>query len=169
MVSARENRLRWTLALAVGSALIAAPLGHAEPAVDPASSPYPDNAHIQNSYTAVPPDGLFIGERPGVWFLSPSGLNCGIWDRGSFGCTGDIGGAPAGVTRIGWFNGDVLVHYDWTAAIQFPSGQAQRTLEPRTFVTYNGTTCAETPDGDTYCARGPFRFLVTQFRTWLNG
>jgi hypothetical protein len=163
---------RWlaTIASVTGLALVTATPGHADPPNDdPAASPYPNNALILTSYTQLAPDEFFA-DRPGVWFLSPSGLNCGIWDRGNFGCAGDIPGAPPGTNHIGWFNGDEFVHYDWTADIKFAvgGGQAERALPPRSFVIYNGTTCAVMSDNSTYCNRGPYKFLVTPIQTWLN-
>jgi hypothetical protein len=162
---------RWVMAIgcAIGLVLVAASRGHADPSGDALASPYPEMAHITTWYDQLQPDGFFIPDHPGVWFLSPYGLNCGIWDNGGFGCTGDIPGAPPGTHHIAWFNGNRAVHYGWTAAIQFPAGQAQRTLPPRSYVTYNSTTCAITPDSSTYCTRGEFRFLMTQTQTWLKG
>jgi hypothetical protein len=126
-------------------------------------------AHITAWYTPLTPDEFFIPDQPGVWFLSPSGLNCGIWVWGSFGCTGDIPGAPPGDNHIAWFNGNRAVHHGPTAAIQFPAGQAVRTLPTRSYVTYESTTCATTPDSNTYCAHGEFKFLITPQGTWLKG
>jgi hypothetical protein len=143
---------------------------HAEPAGDAAvTDPFPDMAHVFAWYDEVEPDRLFLADRPGVWFLSPSGLNCGIWDRGSFGCTGDIPGAPPGSNHIAWFNGNRSVHHGWTAAIQFPAGQAVETLLPRSYVSYNSTTCVVKPDSSVYCGHGEFKFLMTATETWFKG
>jgi hypothetical protein len=164
--------IRWWLTtalsaigLTVGTTLPA----NADPPDTAPVSPFPEMKHIAVWYNQLQPDQFFIPDRPDVWFRSPSGLNCGIWHWGSFGCTGDIGGAPPDVHHIAWFNGNRAVHYGATAAIQFPAGQAQQTLPPRSYVTYESTTCATMPDNSTYCEHGDFRFLIAQTQTWLKG
>ncbi len=135
------------------------------------ATPYPDVSLILNSYDARSADEFFTASNEGVWFSTPLGLNCGIWDRGSFGCTGDIRGAPPGTTHIGWVNGNIRTRYDTYDPLlpfQFPSGRAERTLPPRTYVDYNGTRCTTMADTSTYCARGPFRFYVTPTKTFLS-
>lgn len=124
---------------------------------------------VRAYYTELPSERFFIPDSYGVWFLNPSGVNCGIWDRGGFGCVGDIPGAPPGVDHIAWFNGNRAVHYGWTAAIQFRPGRAQVPLPPRSYVTFQATTCVITSDSNTYCEHGPFRFLITPIGTWLKG
>jgi hypothetical protein len=172
------GRLFAAIGFAIVVALGLAIPGHADPD-STSGSPFPDMARITTWYTELPPEQFFIpGDRPFlgdttgeqyVWFLSPSGLNCGIWFWGSFGCTGDIPGAPPGDNHIAWFNGNRAVHHGWTAASQFPAGQAQRMLPPRSYVTYNSTTCATTPEGNTFCAHGEFKFLTTPQGTWFKG
>lgn len=155
------------LGLLLGSG---APPGHAEPLGNaPPSSPFPDMSVITAYYTRVEPADFYIPDHPGVWFTSPSGLNCGIWFWGSFGCAGEIPGAPPGDNHMAWFNGNRAVHHGWTAAIQFPPGQAQRALPPRSYVKFEESTCAVTPDGETYCAHGEFKLLLTPHGTWLKG
>jgi len=167
----RIGSRRWLAATAstIGLMFGTATLGHAEPPADTPADPYPQMAHIESWYDQLEPDRFFIPDHPGVWFLSPSGLNCGIWTWGSFGCAGDIPGAPAGDNHIAWFNGNRGVHHGWTAAIQFPAGQAAQTLPPRSYVTYESTTCATTPDGNTYCGHGDFKFLITPSGPWFKG
>jgi len=104
----------------------------------------------------------------GVWFLAPTGQNCGIWDRGSFACSGDIPGTPAGTRALGWVVGDRAMHYDWSVAFRMPSTPARSTPPPRTFIEHQGTTCAVTADAQTYCERGPLRFLIESAGTWLT-
>ncbi|OBB27162.1 hypothetical protein A5792_25440 [Mycolicibacterium peregrinum] len=133
----------------------------AEPA-PAAVSPFPDIDY----YDRV--DALPFAVPGGVWFLTPNGQNCGIWRRGSFGCAGPIPGAPQGTQHIGWIDGDRAVHYDWTVAVRFPNSQAQLPLSPFTAITHEGTTCAITPAGGTYCERGPLRFLIEATKTWLS-
>jgi len=152
---------------AAGLAFATVPPADADPP-SPAS-PFPELAHIEVWYNQLQPDSFFIPDQPDVWFVTPTGLNCGIWHWGSFGCTGDLPGAPPDVHHIAWFNGNRAVHYGWTAAIQFPPGRAQQTLPPRSYVTYEGTTCATTPDSNTYCGHGAFRFLMTPQGTWFKG
>jgi hypothetical protein len=104
----------------------------------------------------------------GAWFVTAQGLRCGIWFRGSFGCTGPIPGAPAGVDKIGWITGDTRVHYDWTMAVRFPPPGGALTIPPLSYIESEGTSCGTTLDGSTYCERGPWRLLITPTRTWLN-
>ena len=158
-----------TAASAIGLAFSTVAPAHADSAGNAPVSPFPEMSHIAAWYTQSDPEQFFLPDHPGVWFLSPSGLNCGMWQWGSFGCAGDIPGAPPDVHNIAWFNGNRAVHYGWTAAIQFPTGQAQQTLPPRSYVTYESTTCATMPDGSTYCGHGNFQFLMNHDRTWLKG
>ena len=157
------NRWRGAVsaAAAVVAALVAATPASAQPEADP-PNPFPDIRYYEQADA-----GQFI-QPGGVWFLAPTGQNCGIWGLGSFGCTGVIPGAPAGTQHIGWVDGDRAVHYDWTMAVRFPPTRAQRVLEPRTKLTHEGTTCAVTPDGHTYCERGPLQFVIEPTRTWLS-
>lgn len=165
---------RWLLA--VGSSILlvlghAAP-GHADTSGDgagPPSVPFPDMRVITGYYTQVNFEDFYLPDRPGVWFLSPSGMNCGIWIWGSFGCAGDIPGAPPGDNHIAWFNGNRAVHHGWTAAIQFPPGQAQQTLPALSYVTFEQTTCAVTVENNVYCGHGPFQLYMTAQGTWFKG
>lgn len=113
-------------------------------------------------------DDYFTSSAGGVWFSTPLGLNCGIWDRGSFGCTGDIRGATSGTTNIGWVNGNIVTRHDPLLGVQFPPGRAERDLPPRSYIEYNGTRCTTMTDTSTYCSRGPFKFFVTPTRTYLS-
>lgn len=162
--------VHWLSAFAWSSALtlVCAPPVLAEPNGGSPASPYPATYFILDYYDKVKYDDYFTSSAGGVWFSTPLGLNCGIWDRGSFGCSGDIRGAPPGTTNIGWVNGNVVTRYDWLLGVQFPSGRAERELAPRSYIEYNGTRCATMADASTYCARGPFRFFVTPTRTWLS-
>jgi hypothetical protein len=137
----------------------------ADPAAgDVRPEPYPELRY----FTEIDSAPYSLGDS-GVWFVTAQGLNCGIWWRGSFGCTGDIPGAPAGTQQIGWITGDTRVHYDWTMGIRFPPSRGSLTIPPLNYITSEGTTCATTLDASTYCERGPFRFLITPTHTWLNG
>ncbi|EHB56488.1 hypothetical protein MycrhDRAFT_3682 [Mycolicibacterium rhodesiae JS60] len=156
-----------TAACVIGLTLAASPAAQSDPGAAP-SSPYPDANLIIRSYNEVLYSDYFTSSAGGVWFSTPLGLTCGIWDRGSFGCTGDIRGAPPGTTNIGWVNGNIVTRYDWLLGVQFPPGRAERDLPPRSYVTYNGTRCATMADSSTYCSRGPFKFFVTPNQTWLS-
>jgi hypothetical protein len=138
---------------------------HADPDPAPtqaAPDPFPDIRYYDQLDA-----GDFV-QPGGVWFLAPTGQSCGIWGLGSFGCSGDIPGAPAGVSHIGWIDGDRAVHYDWSVAVRFPANLAQQPLPPRSKITHEGTTCAVTPDGRTYCERGAMRFIIEPTMTWLS-
>lgn len=104
----------------------------------------------------------------GVWFRAPTGQNCGIWGPGSFACSGLIPGAPPGTQAVGWVGGDRAMHYDWSVRLRMPQTQAQAPLPPRSIVEHQGSLCAVTGDGDTYCERGPLRFLLAPEGTWLT-
>jgi hypothetical protein len=132
------------------------------PPPEPEPNPWPDIRYYDEL------DANQFALPGGVWFVSPTGQNCGIWGRGNFGCSGHIPGAPPGVSHIGWINGDRAVHYDWSMAVRFPPTQAQQSLPPRSFIEHEGTTCAVTPDNRTYCERGPMRFAIEPTKTWLS-
>ncbi|EUA74366.1 hypothetical protein I541_3743, partial [Mycobacteroides abscessus] len=82
------------LAISAGAALPAA--------ADPQKNPYPDTS----KYAKLDFEGFRIADKPGLWFSTPFGLDLGIWEDSSFGCTGTIPGAPGGANQIGWFRGD---------------------------------------------------------------
>lgn len=163
--------LWWATALCVVALLLVSSTAvRAEPIDTPiAPNPYPKDSLVLTSYTRLDPAQFFIPGLYGVYFLSPTGLNCGIWLRGSFGCAGNLPGAPPGSDHIGWFNGDTTVHYDWAIRIGFPNVVAAQVLPPRSYVNWNETTCVITADNSTYCHRGMFRFFVTPNATYLNG
>lgn len=134
----------------------------ADPIDQPAApNPYPSDSLVLTTYTQADPADYFMPGVYGVYFLTPTGLNCGIWLRGSFGCEGFLPGTPPGTEHVGWFNGDTRAHYDPFIAIGFPNVRAARVLPPRTYINWNETTCAIMADTSTYCHRGMFRFFVT--------
>ena len=160
----------WLAVCASVSGLVMAtsPVVHAEPDTGSPTSPFPVTNLIINYYDKVKYDDYFTSSSGGVWFSTPLGLNCGIWDRGAFACTGDIRGAPDGSTNVvGWVSGQIRMRWDPSFTILMPPGRAERDLPPRTYIEYNGTRCATMVDTSTYCQRGPFRFFVTPTRTWL--
>jgi hypothetical protein len=141
---------------------------HAEPNTGDPNSPFPVTNLIINTYEKVKYDDYFTSSSGGVWFSTPLGLNCGIWDRGAFACTGDIRGAPEGSTNVvGWVSGQIRMRWDPSFTILMPPGRAERELPLRNYIEYNGTRCTTMADTSTYCQRGPFRFFVTTTRTWL--
>jgi hypothetical protein len=167
--TARRVRRWLTMTACVSGLMLATSAGvHAEPDGGSPSSPYPAAYFILDYYDKVKYDDYFTSSAGGVWFSTPLGLNCGIWDRGSFGCTGDIRGAPPGTTNIGWVDGNIVTRYDSLLGVQFPPGVAERDLPPRSYIEYNGTICATMADSSTYCSRGPYRFFVTPTQTWLS-
>jgi hypothetical protein len=167
----KEVSSRWLATLStIALALLSAPRSDADP-VDAtiAPNPYPKDSLVLAAYTRLDPAQYFLPGLYGVYFLTPTGLNCGIWLRGSFGCAGPLPETPPGTDHIGWFNGDTRVHDDPAIAIGFPHAQAQQVLPPRSYLNWNETTCATMADTSTYCYRGMFRFLITQNGTYLNG
>lgn len=167
----RRNTLRRSplgrLIPALLLAFVTAAVGSAPAWADPGATaapvdPFPDIRYYDRA------DAVNFAVPGGVWFRTPAGQNCGIWERGSFGCAGFIPGAPAGTHHIGWIDGDRAVHYDWTVGVRFPGSQAQQPLPPFTTITHEGTTCAVTPNDSTYCERGPLRFLIEPTKTWLS-
>ena len=163
--------MRWWLVAAVSliGVYSAAGWAKADPIDNPAPhNPYPTDNVVLATYTRVDPADFFIPGLYGVYFLSPTGLNCGIWLRGSFGCEGNLPGTPPGTDHIGWFNGDTRAHYDPFVAIGFPHVQAGSVLPPRSYINWNETTCVSTADGSTYCHRGQFRFFVTPTYTAVD-
>ncbi len=163
---------RWllTVGLLLGVTFAATPPSNADPAPDAApSTPFPIMSIVHQYYTELAANQFFIPNQAGVYFLTPSGLNCAIWIWGSFGCTGEIAGAPAGANDSAWFNGNRAVQQGWTAAIQYPPGRAQQTLPPTSFVKFEQTTCAVTPESDVYCGHGEFKFIATAKGTWYKG
>lgn len=166
-----------TTGCVIGLALVMVPAAHAGPddqedqefaGPTAAPSPFPEFNLILRAYNRVRYDDYFTDSVGGVWFSTPLGLNCGIWDRGAFGCRGDIRGAPPGTTNIGWVSGQIVMRWDPGFAVLFPPGRPERDLPPRSYIQYNGTTCATMADLSTFCSRGPFKFYVTPTRTWLN-
>ena len=156
------------VAIATAGALLAGNCAAAR--ADPASGeatadPYPQLRY----FTRIDAEPYRLPGGQGVWFVTAQGLNCGIWFRGSFGCSGVIPGAPPNVRQIGWIAGDTRVHYDWTMATRFPHSKGGLSLPPLSYIENEGTSCATTVDGGTYFERGPWRLLITPTRTWLNG
>jgi hypothetical protein len=161
----RQLAVVWAIATSVcAMAIGTGPNAVAEPEPAGPPNPYPELRYF-TEIDAEPfrsPDGS-------LWFVTAQGLNCGIWWRGSFGCTGNIPGAPPDAHQIGWISGDARVHYDWTMTVRFPPARGVLTIPPLSYIRSEGTTCATTVDASTYCERGPWRMFITPTHTWLNG
>ncbi|AMT69367.1 hypothetical protein [Mycobacteroides immunogenum] len=150
--------MRKPLALAAGALAVGGLLGVPVSAVaEPAKSPYPDIGR----YTKIDFEGYRLpSSDDDFWFSTPTGLNCGIWADGSFGCTGSIPGAPSGTNQIGWFTGDSQPHFDQTQQPRFinPGGLPQRVIPRNNYIAVtqatgygDTTTCAITDSGGVYC------------------
>lgn len=156
--------------------LAAALTAHAHASPSPTEEPtpnYPDLRYFTQidsaPYAQSEPSGATLPDQPGYWFITAQGLSCGIWFRGSFGCSGAIPGAPTNVHQIGWITGDTRVHYDWTLSSRFPRPLGSAPIPPLSFINVEGTKCGTTSDNSTYCERGPWRMLVTADHTRING
>ncbi|MBU9762563.1 hypothetical protein FR943_01680 [Mycobacterium sp. TNTM28] len=158
---------------ALVTAAIAAAATALSAAAPVAADPGPGESAVQpwptlRYFDRPDPGAYFPPGVDGLWFTSATGQNCGIWGRGSFACSGDIPGAPAGTRAVGWVTGDRAMHYDWTVPLRMPPTRALAALPPRSVVEHQGTTCAVTDDNGTYCERGPLKFLITPAGTWLT-
>ena len=157
-------------ALALAGSVIAATTGLAPLAVakpDEPKSPYPDiTRYVKQDF-----EGYRVAGQRGVWFSTPSGLDCGIWEDGSFGCTGAIPDSPAGTNQIGWFTGDNAPHFDNTKQLRFSNedGEAQRVLPASNYLELGDSKCATTPDGGVFCTRNSYtQFLIVGDKTYIN-
>ncbi len=149
-------------ALAVG-VLTAVP---ASAAPQKPTKPYPDISR----FAKLDFEGFQLADKPGIWFSTPSGLNCGIWDDGSTGCTGTIPGAPGGANQVGWFSGESNAHFDNTDQLRFVAGVPQRVLPADNYVEYKNAKCGVTPEGAVYCASsGNYAYSGNQFMVSTSG
>lgn len=169
-----DNRSSWivTAACAIGVALATAGVVHADSQDSPQDKffdPFPPLPDITTWYQEMSPDDYRIPNEPDrVWFLTPSGLNCFLGAWGAIGCSGDIPGARPGDDKIMWMNGNRSVYHGFPASVNFPKGHAQRVLPPRSYLSYWSATCAVTPESDTYCVYGEFKFLLTKEGTYYT-
>jgi hypothetical protein len=156
----------------LAGAVASGPAAQADDQTGQRAAPYPQLRYFTEidaaPYAQSDPAGVDLPQRPGYWFVTAQGLRCGIWFRGSFGCSGDIPGGN-GIAYIGWITGDARVHYDWTLSSRFPPALGTTGIPPLTFISAGGTNCGTTVDGSTYCEHGAFRMLITSTHTWLNG
>ena len=132
----------------------------------PAQSPYPDSS----GYRSVSSTWIYrVVNEDGVWFTSPVGMRCGIGDDGSYGCSGNLPGAPAGQNEVAWFVGDPFPRLYHTEEPRFSSPAAQTILPERTYIEHRGSRCATTRDSGIYCIHGDdpnSQLMVTTLMTW---
>jgi hypothetical protein len=142
-------------------------MGAAAPAsAVPAQSPFPDTTHYER---VVDIEQFKVTDEEGIWFTTPVGLYCGIGDDGSYGCSGDLPGAPSGENEVGWFPGDPFPRLYHTDEPRFASGRRQSILAGQTYVEYRGSRCAVTMESGIYCMHGDDRnsqIMVTSGMTW---
>jgi hypothetical protein len=142
-------------------------LGATAPAsAAPVQSPYPDITQYER---AVDLEKFKVIDEDGIWFTTPVGQYCGIGEDGSYGCSGDLPGAPPGDNEVGWFPGDPFPRLYHTDESRFASGRRQLILQGRTYVEYRGSRCAVTMESGIYCMHGDDRnsqIMVTTGMTW---
>src|SRR5882757_3596724 len=91
----------------------------------PAQSPYPDTTQYKR---VVDFEKFKVTDEDGIWFTTLTGLYCGIGEDGSYGCSGDLPGAPSGENEVGWFPGDPFPRLYHTDEPRFASGSRQTVL-----------------------------------------
>lgn len=142
-------------------------MGVAAPAsAVPAQSPYPDITQYQR---VTDLEKFKVVDRDGIWFTTLVGLYCGLGEDGSYGCSGDLPGAPAGANEVGWFPGEPFPRLYHADKPRFASGTRQMILVAQTYVEYRGSRCAVTHDSGIYCMHGDDRnsqIMVTTGMTW---
>ncbi len=132
----------------------------------PTQNPYPDIS----GYRSVSSAWIYrVVAEDGVWFTSPVGMRCSIADDGSYGCSGELPGAPAGDNEVAWFVGDPFPRLYHTDEPRFSSPAGQTILPERTYIEHRGSRCATTRDSAVYCIRGDdlnSQLMVTTSMTW---
>ncbi|MBB5163588.1 hypothetical protein [Mycobacterium sp. AZCC_0083] len=132
----------------------------------PSTGPYPDIAKYQ------PVSNIFnyiVTDRDGIWFTTPEGVYCAIEDDGSYGCSGDLPGAPPGENEVAWFVGDPFPRLYHTDEPRFNSGTRQTILIGETYLDYRGSRCAVNRESAVYCIRGGdpnSQLMVSTTMTW---
>jgi hypothetical protein len=142
-------------------------MGVAAPASGtPSAGPYPDVAKYK------PASNIFnyiVVDRDGIWFTTPEGVYCAIEDDGSYGCSGDLPGAPPGESEVAWFVGDPSPRLYHTDEPRFNSGTRQTILVGETYLDYRGSRCAVNRESAVYCIHGNdlnSQLMVTTSMTW---
>jgi hypothetical protein len=148
-------------------AVAAIGIGAAAPAsAVPAQSPYPDITQYER---VVDLEKFKVIDADGIWFTTPVGQYCGIGEDGSYGCSGNLPGAPPGENEVGWFPGDPIPRLYHTDEPRFASGTRQMILVGQTYVEYRGSRCAVTKESGVYCIHGDesnSQTMVTSYMTW---
>lgn len=135
-------------------------IAHVVAAPATAQTPYPDINAPPSEYAHIPPykhipsswmEMYRVVDRTGMWFTGANGIDCGIGDDSSFGCSGTIPGAPHGENEIAWFPGDALPRLYHTDKPRFASGKRQQVLTQFQILTYRGSTCAISQEARVYC------------------
>lgn len=117
----------------------------------PAYTPYPD----VSQYKEVSNTETFrVTDEAGVWFTTPLGVRCAIEDDGSYGCSGELPGAPQGENEIAWFAGDPFPRLYHTEVPRFSSDAGQTIVFESTYIDYRGSRCAATRESAAYCIHG---------------
>ena len=141
-------------------------IGSAPASATPAQPSYPDISQYQRIANL---ENFRLTDQPGRWFVTPVALHCAIEDDGSYGCSGDLRGAPAGENEVGWFAGDPSPRLYHTDEPRFGSGRA--ILTAKKYIEYRGTRCAVTDEGAAYCIHGtdPNSQIMVTWDTLLRG
>lgn len=146
------NRLTRTMVLFLSALLLG--VGSCSAATSfaaPTAGPYPN----LDGYKTVPNvENYKVVSETGVWFTSSLGVRCAIEDDGSYGCSGELPGAPPGSNEVAWFFGDPFPRIYHAAAPRFSSAGAQMILARHTSISYRGSRCAVTLENTVYCIHG---------------
>lgn len=168
------TRCAGVVAVVLGLAMGVTAQAHADPDNPADPNPYPD---VQRTwkYQKIDFEPYLRDGDTGAWFSTPLGLNCAIWDDGSFGCNGSFPGAPAGTNQVSWFPGDWQAHFDTTNELLFTPETAPPVLPPKKYIAYRAVRCAVAPDNGVYCFRGHSansrngdQFYITPTQSWLG-
>jgi hypothetical protein len=142
-------------------------VGAAAPAsAVPTQSPYPDLTPYER---VVDLEKFKVIDREGIWFTTPVGQHCGIGEDGSYGCSGDLPGAPPGENEVGWFPGEPFPRLYHADKPRFASGAGQSIIHGRTYLEYRGSRCGVTMESGIYCVHGDdpnSQIMVTTGMTW---
>jgi hypothetical protein len=131
---------------------IAVGVGAAAPAAAvPTERPYPDITQFKR---VIDLEKFKVIDKEGIWFSTPVGQHCGIADDGSYGCSGDLPGAPPGENEVAWFPGDPSPRLYHTDEPRFDSGTGQSIINMRTYVEFRGSRCGVTENSAIYCMHG---------------
>ncbi len=127
-------------------------VGAAAPAsAVPAQGPYPDITQYQR---VIDLETYRVTARDGIWFTTPEGLYCGMQEDGSYGCSGDLPGAPPDENEVAWFPGDPFPRFYHADKPRFNSGARQTILVGQSYLYYRGSRCAVNRESAVYCIHG---------------